>query len=488
MNGRTFGHRRYVMLGYVALTLLVAGCSDAPGLDAVTGLFSSDRDQGVTALTASVGEPALKRSIKFTVGDRYTFDNPVERWEVVAVRGEKVYWRSDFGERQVTGFNPLLPPQEWSSRKLGKGRRLIRDKEGALFPMKVGATMKFRSTVTTDRPPFGWEHNWACEVTGKEMVKTLGGPFDTFVVACGHKRQKVVTYHYAPKVGNYLVRRVKSPDDDLDTVRNMLSLERADGTFVAGIGADRSVTTPKIAARRNAAASQPVSPSITTDVTVRDAVASLTLSEPNFGRRATSPTTMQTSGVKTSPTVSLTSVAQAIRQPTKNRKAVAKPTGPKLEYARKYVAVPRTPVVVPRVAAADKNIAARARVPVPAVRAKPMPETGRVPPPPVSVKAAPTQPRHLAALATATALPRTPVGGSIYLASYRSEAAAKQGWLAFKDKHGDLLNELGPEFRKVDVTGKGAYYSLYAGPLSADLIAGLCRKLNRRGVFCAPAS
>ncbi len=70
MNGRTFGHRRYVMLGYVALTLLVAGCSDVPGLDAVTGLFSSDRDQGPIALTARVGGPALKRSKKFTVGDR----------------------------------------------------------------------------------------------------------------------------------------------------------------------------------------------------------------------------------------------------------------------------------------------------------------------------------------------------------------------------------------------------------------------------------
>jgi len=476
------------MPGYVALMLLVAGCSDAPGLDAVTGLFSLDKDQGPTALTASVGEPALKRLIKFTVGDRYTFDNPVERWEVVAVRSEKVYWRSDFGERQVTGFNPLLPPQEWSSRKLGKGRRLIRDKEGALFPMKVGATMNFRSTVTTDRPPFGWERNWACEVTGKETVKTLGGSLETFVVACGYKRHKLVTYHYAPKVGNYLVRRMKNPDDDLDTVRNMLSLERADGSFVAGIAPDMSVTTPKTASQRNGAASQPVSPPIISDVTVRDAIASLTLAEPKFGRRPISPTKMQKKRVETSPVVRSTSVAQATRQPATDRKAVAKPTDPKLEYARKYGAVPRVPIVGPRVTAADKKFAARARIPVPAVRSIPMPATGRVPPPPVSVKAAPPLPGHFAAPAAATALPRTPVGGSIYLASYRSEAAAKQGWLAFKDKHGDLLNELGPEFRQVDVTGKGAYYSLYAGPLPAALIAGLCRKLNRRGVFCAPAS
>tara|TARA_Y100000588_G_scaffold369417_1_gene438403 strand:- start:1228 stop:1518 length:291 start_codon:yes stop_codon:yes gene_type:complete len=90
-----------------------------------------------------------------------------------------------------------------------------------------------------------------------------------------------------------------------------------------------------------------------------------------------------------------------------------------------------------------------------------------------------------------TAAPPPPglSGGSVvYLASYRSQAAAKQGWTALKDKHGDLLNGLKPEVRQVEVTGKGRYYRLYAGPVSPTSVAGLCRELNGRGAFCAPAS
>lgn len=214
---------------------MLAGCSYAPSLGAVAELFSPGKNVSSTVLGANDGKSASRQSIIFTVGDRYTFDNPVEHWEVVAVRGENVFWRSDSGERQVTDFNPLLPPKEWSGGIHGKGKRFIRDKEGALFPMKVGATMKFRSTVTTDRPPFGWEHNWTCEVSGTETFKTRGGSLETFVVTCGHNDPDVITYNYAPKVGNYLIRRLKNLDDTVYTVRNLLSFERADGSVLAGI-------------------------------------------------------------------------------------------------------------------------------------------------------------------------------------------------------------------------------------------------------------
>ena len=553
MNDRTRRNRRYLTPICGAIALALAGCSDVPGLDRVTGLFSSDKGEGPIGSVAGAGDQTAGGPIKFTVGDRYTYDNPVERWEVVSIRGDRVYWRSDLGERQITGFNPLLPPQEWFGRTRGKGRRLIRDTKGALFPLKVGAALEYRSTVTTDRPPFGWEHKWKCAVTGTETVKTLGGPFETFVIKCGHKQPKLVTYHYAPKVGNYLVRRVKDPDGGLDSVRSLLSFERADGTVVAGIVPDRAaqatqqqasaakssqskavqkappnlgkapsakpkqtqtpvpkaekaVSSPPRLAKAKLAPSKPAAapvadtkrtinpPSGTAaGVTVPDALASLTLSEPKFGGRATPPTPLPEKNAGRAPAARSALVPPVTRRPFPRTapKPVARPVvAKKVPAAPRGSRVPPPSVLGPRAVAPGRRFSSRARVPVPpppivAKPSVPAPKPARVPPPPIAAKPAPMVPKP------PTAAPPPPglSGGSVvYLASYRSQAAAKQGWTALKDKHGDLLNGLKPEVRQVEVTGKGTYYRLYAGPVSPTSVAGLCRELNGRGAFCAPAS
>ncbi len=186
MTHRTYGDRLWAMLTCVPTMLLLAGCGEIPGLDAVAGFFSSAKEVTATDAAASERISTGDEPIKFAIGDQYTFDSPVERWVIMAIKNDRVYWRNDLGERKVTGFNPLLPPQEWQGRTKGSGRRLIRDREGALFPMRVGATLKFRSTVTSDRPPFGWERNWTCLVASRESLETLGGRFDTYVVNCGY--------------------------------------------------------------------------------------------------------------------------------------------------------------------------------------------------------------------------------------------------------------------------------------------------------------
>lgn len=214
---------------YCLLLLLPAGCNTLPGLDFLQGGKAHEATVVPVTGAQDSGDP------KYRVGDRYTFDNPVVRWQVVAIEGERVRWLSDAGDRQVTGFNPLLPALEWNNQKSGSGRRFIRDVEGSLFPMKVGATLRFRSTVTTSSPPFGWEHAWSCSVTGQEDVEVLGNVFDTFVVACGREEPGEVVFYYAPKVGHYVVQRIGATGGSRGRTRNLLSFERSDGTSIAGV-------------------------------------------------------------------------------------------------------------------------------------------------------------------------------------------------------------------------------------------------------------
>ncbi len=549
MNSCLFGCRQILITAFSAVAFLLSGCGDIPGLDTVTGLFSSSDEKDTSSFGDRKRKTKPEGPVKFTLGDRYTFDNPVERWEIVAIKGEKVYWRSDLGERRITGFDPLLPPQEWYGRSNGKGRRLIRDKEGALFPPRIGASLKFRATVTTDKPPFGWEHNWECRVTDEETLDTLGGPFKTYIVKCGHEGASEITYHYAPKVGNYLVRRTKRLDGEPDSVRNLLSFERADGTVVAGIVADRRAARPKRPAALKPTAPKKVSkpkpagtkplppkvklpkegsparavnprPGVAPKTTVPDAIASLGLTEPIFGGRATPPRPDAANVPKTGARVAPQSATARKPEPPPAPAAkpkIAAPSPKKPQTAKRASRVPPAPVLGPRATAPSVKFAPRARVPVPPPppltkksalpapaaakpRVPPPPTTkktaapspalrnSRVPPPPIAVRAPPTVPKAPVAAPAIPSPPRAPPGDSIHLASYRSEAAAKQGWETLVSKNDDLLGALKREIRKVAVAGKGTYFRLYAGPVASSSIAGLCRKLNSRGVFCSPAS
>jgi hypothetical protein len=216
--------RLWIILG--VLTPSLAGCNMLPGLD-----FLGFRNIPGHTDAASAADQVTR----FAVGDRIVLDNPVTRWQVAAIEGDRVQWVSDTGDRQVTGFNPLLPALEWKSRTAGTGQRFIRDVVGSLFPMQVGATMSFRSTVVTSEPPFGWEHNWSCSVTGKQVVQVLVSSYDTFVVGCGREKPGEVIFYYSPKVGYYVVQVTAGADGDAPRTRNLLAYERADGTVLAGL-------------------------------------------------------------------------------------------------------------------------------------------------------------------------------------------------------------------------------------------------------------
>lgn len=183
---------------------------------------------------------------RYTVGDRYEFDNPEVTWQVIAIRGDEVDWISNNGESQTTANNPLLPALVWNSAARGSGKRLITASEGALFPLAVGNRMVFRTTVSTDQPPYAWEFDWSCAVMGEAFLPswshTAGTMADmentqkntreihTYEVQCGRERLDELTFYYAPMVGHY-VRMIATAEaregaEDGAIVRNLTNFSR----------------------------------------------------------------------------------------------------------------------------------------------------------------------------------------------------------------------------------------------------------------------
>ena len=231
--------------GAGGLSLLLAGCAqvgiDTPEIDLFPDTPAAPADAEVVGLTPE--ERLLSQAPPtFQVGDTYHYDNPRVVWRVNAVRDAEVDWVADSGETQTTSHNPLLPALAWRSESRGSGRRLISAVNGSLFPLKVGNRMTFKSTVSTDTPPYAWEFDWVCAVTAEAPVDAAAGSFNTFEVKCGRDRPDEVTFYYSPRAAHYV---------RLDTVntrgggvirRDLQSFERvaflADGTRVISSGGE----------------------------------------------------------------------------------------------------------------------------------------------------------------------------------------------------------------------------------------------------------
>lgn len=174
-----------------------------------------------------------ERPGRYSVGDSFTFDNPTLTWSVVAVEGEKVYWRSDRGDEQVTGHDPLLPATEWKNPDQGGGRRIISDIKGALFPLEVGNRMTFTSKVEnwTTRDgvagePQTLQTNWSCNVASRERVDVQAGSFESFRIQCGRFKPSELVFYYAPRIGHYVVTRIDDASGQGTVTRNLISFRR----------------------------------------------------------------------------------------------------------------------------------------------------------------------------------------------------------------------------------------------------------------------
>ncbi len=169
---------------------------------------------------------------RYSVGDRFTFDNPILTWSVISVEGEKVFWRSDRGDEQVTGHDPLLPALEWKNPDKGGGRRSITDLKGSLFPLTSGNRMTFTSNVESwgggdaGDEAGKWQYGWSCNIAGEEEIEVQAGSFDTFKILCGRVKPDELVFYYAPKIGHYVVMRIDDPANKSTITRNLVSFSR----------------------------------------------------------------------------------------------------------------------------------------------------------------------------------------------------------------------------------------------------------------------
>ncbi|MGE4218115.1 MAG: SPOR domain-containing protein [Alphaproteobacteria bacterium] len=176
----------------------------------------------------------LPQEPQYRVGDVYAFDNPEVSWRVISIGEDRVHWRSSTGDTQVTTANPLLPALEWQSDRFGHGRRVISGQKGSLFPMRVGAKLTFRETVSLDQPPYGWEFDWACEVVGRKQVVSQVGPSNTYQINCGRQRPDEYVFYYSPEIGHYVRMETITADPVQRQNRHLVAFVRDNGRMIAG--------------------------------------------------------------------------------------------------------------------------------------------------------------------------------------------------------------------------------------------------------------
>lgn len=76
-------------------------------------------------------------------------------------------------------------------------------------------------------------------------------------------------------------------------------------------------------------------------------------------------------------------------------------------------------------------------------------------------------------------------GYGVHLASYREEAALREGWRELREANADLLKGLEPQERLIDTGKDGLYRRLVAGPIDDKAAAArLCAAFKDRGIWC----
>lgn len=72
-----------------------------------------------------------------------------------------------------------------------------------------------------------------------------------------------------------------------------------------------------------------------------------------------------------------------------------------------------------------------------------------------------------------------------HLASYKTKAAAEEGWRELKTAFPDLLGKFTPAYPSANLGDKGTVLRLVVGPMKGDESAALCRQLVAKHQFCA---
>jgi sporulation related protein len=134
------------------------------------------------------------------------------------------------------------------------------------------------------------------------------------------------------------------------------------------------------------------------------------------------------------------------------------------------------------------------RMMVPAVRARPAPQTEAAPAAvPEPRKAASRTPGHPASPKAAHVTPHAPARGAapaegafrVQLASVRTEADGRRMLESLRRTHGRVLDLYRLSLARADVDGRGTVFRVQAGPMADHrTAAGVCQELRRRNADC----
>ena len=502
----------------LSISLLLSGCPSLDDFD----LLSNDKNKKDEAQSkpkdsksnAAGVRPGGFQSAVLNVGDRFTFDNPNMTWEIVKIAKGRIEWRGDDDEKHVTGTNPILPALEWSGSKGGTGRRLIRDKSGSLVPMLVGAKTTFRSTVTSDRPPFGWENIWTCAVQAKEVVLWRGRPLDTFVVGCGRKRTNELTFNYAPEIGHYVTQRTFQGAGKPELLRQLISVDYAKDRNVRPVAKTplkvtapikekaaivRVAPKPKKQIARSAPA--PRKPKIAAVVQksprpasrgpddIQQLMDSVIVKTPDFAENATAagpdrPFVPQPQKPAEAPDSAKIPIKLKSKfTPPPDVPSIQSVPSPKSVPAPLAVAKRKT---VPPVKRTTPPLARKISPPVP----KPAVSVRKSlavppPPPPPSPKVAPAATPKVASAAGLSGVKNH----GVHFASYRTRERALLGWDILRKQSKGALNDQAPLVQKVHIKGKGDFFRLYIGALmKRGEAVRFCNSLKKQKIPCNVAN
>ena len=151
----------------------------------------------------------------FLPGDKYYYSNGA-RDQVVQVDGETVDIISRSGLKR-TYFRNFAVPTPYIEGSVKEYFKTTHTPTNVLWPLqpdnKASFTTRGKSVTKDTGYVSEYDQKWSCVVDGTERIRVLAGEFDTYRVQC--KRYSMTgrwwektTWHYAPDVGAYVMRRV----------------------------------------------------------------------------------------------------------------------------------------------------------------------------------------------------------------------------------------------------------------------------------------
>ncbi len=198
-------------------------------LAAAVGLAACQTQPVTTADEApSDGGGAGASLPTFQKGDRLVYDAPDHTRRVTSVLADRVQWNIPDAGSMVTPRNPFVPPLRWSGGGGNSGSQSVEGDPDALFPLKVGRSVRFTTSGKNRKSGKQWTLDWQCEATKRHRLSVPAGSFNTVRVVCDN-RMMTQTYDYAPAIGYWVRKRQERQGRDPRTIE-LVDFKRGDMT------------------------------------------------------------------------------------------------------------------------------------------------------------------------------------------------------------------------------------------------------------------